>query len=328
MNGILSHHPQTENRAYAAAARRRGDRSLKARIESALQASKLHYERTGRCFYITTQIVESDCVFDELEDEEQFWDPDLLLPERLTLEQLREEHYDSLRAAGAVFATPSMNGNGLVNGGHLIGTPLLSQSTESRPSNSHSTLMGSQLSGYGNDSSLSFHGSQTQTLQGTNFLFPGATPFNLWTHQCMPTPHINGIGDQADENHLSVLSEGLPEDEMAAKAFRKHVRPDAIDQVIGRTSVHLNGWLHDDNTEGPEELLQTSMKFERNLEVRLRDHLFQGSDVDMANHLHQDSDLTQSEDLLDSFWHDPDEDMGNHFEVAFHDDLEGHLDRS
>jgi len=272
--------------------------------------------------------VESDCVFDELEDEEQFWDPDLLLPERLTRERLREEHYDSLRAAGAIFPQPSVNGNGLVNGGHLIGTPLLSQSTDAQPSSSQSTLMGSQLPGYPTSSPLSFHGSQTQTLHGTNLLFPGALPFNLWTHQPMPTPRINGLGHQAEENHLPVLSTGLPDDQMASKALRKHVRPDAIDDVIGRTSVHLNGWLHDDNTEGPEELLKRSTKFERNMEVRLRDPVLEDSDGNMANHLHEDSDLKQVEELMDSFLHDPDEDMDNQYEEAFHDDLEGHCDES
>jgi hypothetical protein len=261
--------------------------------------------------------VESDSVFDELEDEEQFWDPDLLLPERLTRERLREEHYDCLRAAGAIFPPqPSVNGNGLLNGGHLIGTPLLS----------HSTLMGSQLPGYPISSPLSFHGSQNQTLHGTNLLFPGAVPFNLWTHRPMPTPHINGLG-HSEENCVPVLSPGLPDDQMATKAFRKHVRPDAIDAVIGRTSVHLNGWLHDDNTEGPEELSMRSTNFERNMEVCLREPLLEDSDGYMA-HLQEESDLKQAEDLMDSFLHDPDEDMDNKYEEAFHDDLEGHLDES
>jgi hypothetical protein len=272
--------------------------------------------------------VESDSVFDELEDEEQFWDPELLLPERMTSERLREEHYDFLRAAGAIFPPqPTVNGNGLVNSGHLIGTPLLSQSTDAQPSNSQSSLMGSQLPGYPTSSPLSFHGSRNQTLHGTNLLFPGAVPFNLWTHQPMPTAHINGLG-HSEENCVPVLSPGLPDDQMATKALRKHVRPDAIDDVIGRTSVHLNGWLHDDNAEGPEELLKRSTKFERNMEVRLRDPLLQDSDGYMANHLQEASDLKQAEELMDSFLHDPDEDMDNQYEEAFHDDLEGHLDES
>jgi hypothetical protein len=62
------------------------------RIESALQASAHHYQRTGRCFYITAAIVQSAGSFEELEDDEHFRDRALLLPPGINLRQLYHEH--------------------------------------------------------------------------------------------------------------------------------------------------------------------------------------------------------------------------------------------
>jgi hypothetical protein len=67
---------------------------LSERLASALQASAHHYERTSRCFYITQAIVESEKAFEELEEEEQFLDPDLKLPKNFDVEQLYREHLD------------------------------------------------------------------------------------------------------------------------------------------------------------------------------------------------------------------------------------------
>jgi hypothetical protein len=94
-------------RAFTAAARRQ-ERPQNARIESAIQASRFHYERTGRCFYITEAVVMGDTSFEELEEYEQFWDSALLLPDNVTREQLYEEHVDSLEAAGAHFPPPAI----------------------------------------------------------------------------------------------------------------------------------------------------------------------------------------------------------------------------
>jgi hypothetical protein len=66
------------------------------RIESALQASAHHYERTGRCFYITPTIVDSGNNYEELEDAEQFGDTKLLLPKGLNIKQLRREQLHHL----------------------------------------------------------------------------------------------------------------------------------------------------------------------------------------------------------------------------------------
>lgn len=106
------------SRAFTAAARR-SERPPKARIESALQASRFHYQRTGRCFYITKSVVMGDTSFEELEDYHQFWDPNLLLPENVSREQLYEEH---LEAVGAYFAPRCHPLNGPVNSnicGHI-----------------------------------------------------------------------------------------------------------------------------------------------------------------------------------------------------------------
>ena len=334
MNGRIWLFAQTKNSAYAAAARRRLDRSLKARIESALQASKLHYQRTGRCFYITKEIVDSDCVFDELEDEDQFWDPDLLLPEGLTAERLRDEHYDSLHAAGAVFPPhPPINSNELLNGGvHMVKTPLLSQSTDSQSSLSQCMLTGSQLSGRANASpSLSFHGSQTQSpLHQANPTFPEVVPVHLWSPQPMESSHLNGMGLHPQGRRSSVDENGIVDNQMTTRALRSHVRPDAIDEVIGRTTVHLNGWLHDDSntSEELEDFLKSSASFEDNFEasqLHLDDTL---PESEFENHLEPDSDLKHSGNFLGSLWGDAIHDMGNHFEETFHDNWKGDLDES
>jgi hypothetical protein len=65
---------------------------LNVRIDSALQASAHHYQRTGRCLYITTAIINSGEDFQELEEEEEFWDESLLLPEGFNRGTLYNEH--------------------------------------------------------------------------------------------------------------------------------------------------------------------------------------------------------------------------------------------
>jgi hypothetical protein len=85
-------------RAYLAAAKRR-DRSLDQRLKSAVDASKIHYERTGRCFNITREIVQEGASFDELDDEEEFFNPDLILPEGVSVADLWSDH---MRAVSGV----------------------------------------------------------------------------------------------------------------------------------------------------------------------------------------------------------------------------------
>lgn len=79
------------HRAYLAAAKRKKDRDPTARITSALSASLARYKRTGRALYITYDTVMSDMPLVELEDEDQFNDPELMLPAGLTREGLWEE---------------------------------------------------------------------------------------------------------------------------------------------------------------------------------------------------------------------------------------------
>lgn len=55
------------HRAFIAASRRK-DRSLDARVESAQRASALHQKRTGRALYITREIVESEAMYEEVDD--------------------------------------------------------------------------------------------------------------------------------------------------------------------------------------------------------------------------------------------------------------------
>ena len=81
-------------RAYIAAAKRK-DRSKEGKIESAKKSSEAHYETHGRFFYLTEEIILSNRgAFEELEEEEQFEDPELILPDNVT----REEAFEDLCA--------------------------------------------------------------------------------------------------------------------------------------------------------------------------------------------------------------------------------------
>lgn len=79
-------------RAYISAARRSLNRSISDRVISALEASRHHFHRTGRAFYITEQIVADGRTFEELDDEEQFNDPHLLYPYGLDPAVVRAAH--------------------------------------------------------------------------------------------------------------------------------------------------------------------------------------------------------------------------------------------
>ena len=58
-----------QERAYVAASRR-SDRSLEARLRSALMASDVHKQRTGRAFRITEEIVAGGEMYEEQDDSE------------------------------------------------------------------------------------------------------------------------------------------------------------------------------------------------------------------------------------------------------------------
>jgi hypothetical protein len=78
------------------AAARRNGRDIKSRIESALNASKLHLKRTGRCFYLTEAIIQGETGFEDLDEPEHFLDPGLLLPAGCTREELWARRCKSL----------------------------------------------------------------------------------------------------------------------------------------------------------------------------------------------------------------------------------------
>ncbi|OJD14904.1 hypothetical protein AJ78_04789 [Emergomyces pasteurianus Ep9510] len=59
---------ENRERAFIAASRR-GDRTMEARFESALRASEVHKERTGKGLRITMEAVEREEMYDELDDE-------------------------------------------------------------------------------------------------------------------------------------------------------------------------------------------------------------------------------------------------------------------
>lgn len=88
------------DRAYIAAAKRK-DRSPEGKIESAKKGSEAHYETHGKYFYLTEEIILSRRAFEELEEDEQIFDPELILPDGVTRQNVLEE----LRAAGHLQVT-------------------------------------------------------------------------------------------------------------------------------------------------------------------------------------------------------------------------------
>ena len=62
-----SKHSENKERAYIAASRRR-DRSIEARVQSAMMASAEHRQRTGRSLRITEEIVRNEEMYEEEED--------------------------------------------------------------------------------------------------------------------------------------------------------------------------------------------------------------------------------------------------------------------
>ena len=60
------------------------------RLNSALLASVAHFQWRGRLYYITQEILETGHGFEELEDDEQFDDPNLLVPPGFDLNEVRQ----------------------------------------------------------------------------------------------------------------------------------------------------------------------------------------------------------------------------------------------
>ena len=122
-------------RAYISAARRSLNRSIRDRINSALEASRHHFYRTGRAFYITEQIVADGRTFEELDDEEQFSDPHLLYPHGLDPAVVRAAHEAEIRrnleASSSVNEGDDFNnqhqGSSFNQGFRLEGNPFVGQ---------------------------------------------------------------------------------------------------------------------------------------------------------------------------------------------------------
>lgn len=75
-------------RAFVSAARRPG-RDITQRISSAIEASKVHFLRTGRLLYITQPLVEANVPFDELDEDHQFDAPEVIIPDGLDIVTIR-----------------------------------------------------------------------------------------------------------------------------------------------------------------------------------------------------------------------------------------------
>ena len=84
-----------KERAFLASSKRR-DRSLADRIKSALQASAMHYDRTGRCLNITAELVAQFATFEELDEKEDFFNPSLLLPAGVTVAELWKANVEAM----------------------------------------------------------------------------------------------------------------------------------------------------------------------------------------------------------------------------------------
>jgi len=84
-----------KERAFLASSKRK-DRSLADRIKSALQASAMHYERTGRCLNITADLVAQFSTLEELDEKEDFFNPALLLPAGVTVAELWKSNVEAI----------------------------------------------------------------------------------------------------------------------------------------------------------------------------------------------------------------------------------------
>jgi len=84
-----------KERAFLASSKRK-DRSLADRIKSALQASAMHYDRTGRCLNITAELVAQFTTFEELDEKEDFFNPLLLLPAGVTVAELWKANVEAI----------------------------------------------------------------------------------------------------------------------------------------------------------------------------------------------------------------------------------------
>ena len=212
---------------------------MAARIESAIQASRFHYERTGRCFYITEEIVKGRTSFEELEEFEQFWDPGLLLPEKVTREQVFEEHIGSLEAAGAL----------------LPGYQLLSDTFD------QNFQLGSQLNqAFASQSQNTFSQGQPTTSMNVdgNTMFgcgysPGINPMSKFVtaNGIMPMRNLSTLIslDQTKDltNPHQVMD--LTSDTRAVNSFVKQEKEQ-------REEFDFSGWLVDtDESEGEENPL-------------------------------------------------------------------------
>jgi hypothetical protein len=84
------------------AAAKRRDRDLKARRESAKNSSLVHFECTGKYFYLTDVIIMNGDSFDELEDMDQIKDPKLILPDGITSESVLEDLFGVVGEPGPI----------------------------------------------------------------------------------------------------------------------------------------------------------------------------------------------------------------------------------
>jgi hypothetical protein len=84
------------------AAAKRRDRNLKDRTESAKNSSVVHFECTGKYFYLTKEIIRNGDSFDELEDLDQINDPKLILPDGVSSKSVLENLFGNVGEPGPI----------------------------------------------------------------------------------------------------------------------------------------------------------------------------------------------------------------------------------
>jgi hypothetical protein len=169
-----------------------------------------------------------DTSFEELEEEEHFWDPNLLLPDNLTREQLYAEHVASLRAVEMDF-------------GHYIGNGQMDSGIHDHFPSQAST------SAYANHSQHQhiFNGAPVDGNMNREYASLHAFGYSLGG-----PPHT----DPPDcTDGLKLMATSLLDPSLASLTKGKHVdliNISHLDELVGVTvkdedDLDFNEWLHD-----------------------------------------------------------------------------------
>jgi len=193
-----------------------------------------------------------DATFEELEEFHQFWDPDLLLPQNVTREELYEEHIASMQVVRQHISSKWRPWKRRVN--INVCSPLSSQSSSASYNESQSQSQGT-IEGGCLDGSLNLNTNGMPT-----FGYPSAAitvPHSQnWNGILVPALSLDTSMETGVDNCIDLTSPNTPPPSTSTP------KEDKID---------FNEWLHEDNesetednkTEVKEDLFQEQDKLEK-----------------------------------------------------------------